>query len=66
MYHTHHPLRNFTLQGPKKNKVSRREIIKIRPAAEKISKTKSQFFEEVQQDWKSLSRTNQGEEKDPK
>lgn len=52
MYHTHHLLRNFTLQRPKKKKkkhkvTRRREIIKIRPAAEKISKTKSQFFEEV-------------------
>ena len=77
MYHTHHPPRNFTLQGPKKeththththkHKVSRRkEIIKIRPTAEKISKTKTQFFEEVKQDWQSLSRTNQGEKKDPR
>ena len=50
-----------------KHKVSRRkEIIKIRPTAEKISKTKTQFFEEVKQDWQSLSRSNQGEKKDPK
>ena len=75
VYHTHCPLRHFTLQGPKKkthththkHKVSRRkEIIKIRPTAEKISKTKTQFFEEVKQDWQSLSRSNQGEKKDPK
>ena len=73
MYHTHHPPRNFTLQGPKKETHTHTQAQsqqkkgnnKDQTNSREDQQNKTQFFEEVKQDWQSLSRTNQGEKKDP-